>query len=89
MRTTDQVRIVSPGTDLSFSIKDIPVIPCSGDRNIPDRECFTAPVRNSVNGKIKYNTKARYQGTIYDGLVRCRARVAVSPTCIGIDPKSL
>ncbi|MDA1016027.1 MAG: aminopeptidase [Planctomycetota bacterium] len=68
MQATDQVRIVSPGTDLSFSIKDIPVIPCSGGRNIPDGECFTAPVRNSVNGTIQYNTKSRYQGTIYDGI---------------------
>ncbi len=30
MLATDQVRIVGPGTDLSFSIKDIPVIPCNG-----------------------------------------------------------
>jgi len=66
MEATDKVRIVGPGTDLSFSIKDIPVRPCSGQRNIPDGECFTAPVRDSVNGVIRYNTPSRYQGTVFD-----------------------
>jgi aminopeptidase len=66
MEATDNVRIVSPGTDLSFSIKDIPVRPCSGQRNIPDGECFTAPIRDSVNGVIRYNTPSRYQGTVFD-----------------------
>ena len=67
MEKTDQVHIVSPGTDLTFSIKDIPVIPCAGECNIPDGECFTAPVRDSVNGTITFNTKSRYQGSIFDG----------------------
>lgn len=66
MRRTDRVRIVSPDTDLSFSIKDIPVIPCHGRRNIPDGECFTAPVKTSVNGVITYNTKTQYQGIVFD-----------------------
>ncbi|MCA9214884.1 MAG: aminopeptidase [Planctomycetales bacterium] len=66
MQATDHVRIVSPGTELSFSIKDIPVVPCAGTCNIPDGEVFTAPVRDSVNGTIRYNTKSRYQGTVYD-----------------------
>lgn len=69
MEAADRVRIVGPGTDLSFSIKDIPVIPCSGSRNIPDGEVFTAPVRDSVNGTISYNTKSRYQGTVFSDIV--------------------
>ncbi len=68
MEATDNVRIVSPGTDLSFSLKDIPVVPCSGSRNIPDGEVFTAPVRDSVNGTIRYNTKTRYQGIVYENI---------------------
>ena len=63
MEAADRVRIVSPGTDLSFRIKDIPVVPCAGGRNIPDGEIFTAPVRDSVNGVITYNTATRYQGS--------------------------
>ena len=50
MDRADRVHITGPGTDLRFSIKDIPTIPCTGSRNIPDGECFTAPVKDSVNG---------------------------------------
>ena len=63
MESTDKVRIVGPETDLEFSIKDIPVIPCTGECNIPDGECFTAPVRQSINGVIHFNKKTIYQGT--------------------------
>lgn len=55
MDKTDKVRIVGPGTDISFSIKGIPSVGCWGDRNIPDGEVYTAPVRESVNGVIQYN----------------------------------
>ena len=65
MEAASDVRIVAPGTDLSFSIEDIPVIPCNGRRNIPDGEVFTAPVRESVNGQITYNVDTRYQGQVF------------------------
>lgn len=65
MEKTDQVHLVSPGTDLTFSIKDIPIIPCCGTCNIPDGEIYTAPVRNSVNGTITYNTPSPYQGNVF------------------------
>jgi len=68
MKRTDRVQLKSPGTDLRFSIKDIGVIPCFGERNIPDGECFTAPVRDSVEGVIAYNTPSVYLGTTYDRL---------------------
>jgi aminopeptidase len=68
MLATDRIKIISPGTDLEFSIKDIPVVPCAGDCNIPDGEVFTAPVRDSVNGTITFNTQSRYQGTVFDGI---------------------
>jgi aminopeptidase len=68
MQAADRVRIVAPGTELEFSIKGIPVIPCAGDRNIPDGEVFTAPVRDSINGRIRFNTPSRYQGTVFDNI---------------------
>ena len=68
MEVTDEVHIAGPGTDLKFSIKDIPVIPCTGERNIPDGECFTAPVRGSVNGAIHFNTPTLYQGTVFNDI---------------------
>lgn len=66
MSRADRVRIVGPGTELEFSIKGIPVIPCWGERNIPDGEVFTAPVRDSIQGVIRFNTQSRYQGTVFD-----------------------
>jgi len=68
MERTDQVHIVGPGTDLKFSIKDIPVILCSGSHNIPDGECFTAPVRDSANGTIQFNTGSIYRGTPFSNV---------------------
>jgi aminopeptidase len=68
LERTAEVRIVGPGTDLSFSIRDIPVVPCNGRRNIPDGEVFTAPVRDSVEGVISYNTASLYQGTVFEGI---------------------
>ena len=68
MRATDRVRLKGPGTDLRFSIKGIGVVPCEGRRNLPDGECFTAPVRDSVNGTLRINTPSLYLGTTYEGL---------------------
>lgn len=62
MEKTDRVEIKGPGTDLSLSIKGLPVVKCAGKVNIPDGEVFTAPVRGSVNGTITYNTKSVYDG---------------------------
>jgi aminopeptidase len=68
MRKTDRVRLVAQGTELEFSIKNIPVIECWGERNIPDGEVFTAPVKDSINGRIRFNTQSRYQGTVFDNI---------------------
>lgn len=63
MNRTDRVHIKGPGpTDLRFSIKGVGAVPCSGERNIPDGECFSAPVRESVEGILQYNTPTLYQG---------------------------
>ena len=68
MNNTDQVRITGPGTDLTFSIKDIPAIKCAGEMNIPDGEVYTAPVKDSVNGVISYNTPSPYQGFTFENV---------------------
>lgn len=69
MNRTDKVRIVAEGTDLTFSIKDIPAIKCDGKYNIPDGEIYTAPVKDSVNGVITYNTVSEEQGFTYENIV--------------------
>lgn len=68
MNNTDQVRIVGPGTDLTFSIKGIPAIKCDGELNIPDGEVFTAPVKDSVNGVISYNAPSPYNGFVFENI---------------------
>ena len=68
MEATDKVQINGPGTDLAFSIKDIPAIKCAGERNVPDGEVFTAPVRDSINGVLTYSAKTIYHGVIHDGI---------------------
>ena len=68
MDRTDKVRLKGPGTDLSFSIKGIGAVSCSGHRNIPDGEVYSAPVRDSVNGVITYNTPSLYQGFVYENV---------------------
>ena len=68
MEKTDQVRLVGPGTDLTFSIKGIPAIKCAGDCNIPDGEIYTAPVKDSMNGVISYNTPSLELGFTYENI---------------------
>jgi aminopeptidase len=62
MDKAERVRLTGVGTNLEFSLKGLEAIICAGERNIPDGECFSAPVRDSVNGVIKYNTPTIYQG---------------------------
>ena len=69
MNKTDKVRLVAPGTDLTFSIRDIPAIKCDGKYNIPDGEVCTAPVKDSMNGVISYNTVSEEQGFTYENIV--------------------
>jgi len=68
MRRTDRVHITGPGTDLRFSIQGIGVVPCVGERNIPDGEVFTAPVKESVEGQVTFNAPAVYRGIPFDNV---------------------
>ena len=68
MDKTDRVRIAGPGTNLQFSIKGIPQRKCDGKRNIPDGEVYTAPVRDSINGKIQFNAPTIYQGCTFSDI---------------------
>ncbi len=68
MQATDRVRLVGPETDLRFSIKGIPAVACDGKLNIPDGEVFTAPVRDSVDGHLRFNTPTIYQGICFDNV---------------------
>ena len=69
MNRTDKVHIEGPGTDLTFSIKNIGAVKCDGHMNIPDGEVYTAPVRESMNGVISYNTPSEEKGFTYENIV--------------------
>jgi aminopeptidase len=68
LEATDCVQIRGPGTDLAFSVKGIPAVICGGDRNIPDGEVFTSPVKDSVEGHVTFNAPSIYQGTAFDNV---------------------
>jgi len=68
MERTDKVHIVGPGTDLTFSIKGMPAIKCDGKLNIPDGEVFSAPIKDSVNGVLQYNTPSAYNGSTFENV---------------------
>src|SRR6266403_6288987 len=68
MEKTGRVEVKAPGTDLRFSIKAIPAVICGGDRNIPDGEVFSCPVKDSVEGHVTFNAPSIYQGTAFDGI---------------------
>jgi aminopeptidase len=68
MNKTDRVRIKGENTDISFSIKNLPAVKCDGHRNIPDGEVYSAPVKESVNGRISYNVPSVYQGITYENI---------------------
>src|SRR5947209_3116793 len=90
MEAAREVRITGPETDLRFSIEGIPVVPCAGEMNIPDGEVFTAPVRESVEGVVRFNTPTVYQGSSFDGVrLEFRAGRIVSADCTSGDSQRL
>ncbi len=68
MEKTDNVRITGPGTALTFSIKEMAVIPCAGQYNLPDGEVYTAPVKKSVEGRIRFTARTIYRGVVHEGI---------------------
>ncbi|MDR0384350.1 MAG: aminopeptidase [Christensenellaceae bacterium] len=69
MKQTDKVRLVTKnGTDLTFSIKGQNNKICAGECNIPDGEIYTAPIKDSVNGKIHFNVPSPHEGIIHNDI---------------------
>ena len=68
MNRTKNVHIIGEGTDLTFSIEGIPAETYMGTYNIPDGEVATAPIKDSVNGYITYNTETRYNGVLFNNI---------------------
>lgn len=63
---TDKVRIVAPGTDLTFSIKgQCGLYACCGVFNRPCGETGMTVVQGTANGTIRYNIPSTYQGVTF------------------------
>ncbi len=90
MNKAKEVHIVANGTDLVFSIEGMPAIPCCGEKNIPDGEVYTAPVRDSVNGVITFNTPTVYLGKPFSNIrLEFKDGKIVNASCESGDQKAL
>jgi len=68
MDKTCEVHIKGKDTDLCFSIKGQKSIICDGKMNIPDGEVYTAPVKNSINGYVQFNTDTTHDGVFFSNI---------------------
>jgi len=66
IKNVKQVHIKGDDTDLKVDISGQLWETCSGKCNLPDGEIFTSPIREGVNGVIKYNVPTRYQSKDFD-----------------------
>ncbi|MFC1705227.1 aminopeptidase [Planctomycetota bacterium] len=81
---TDTVEIKAPGTELSFSVAGMPAVKCDGHLNIPDGECYTAPVRDSLEGSIRFNAESLYEGKVFGPI----ALTFDAGRCVAVDAGS-
>lgn len=63
-----EIRVRGKMTDLSVGIKGRLAQACYGERNIPDGECFLAPVTTEVNGEIYFDLPTLAYGTEVAGI---------------------
>lgn len=68
MEAADKVHILAPDTNLTFSIRGMSAVCCCGRRNVPDGEVYTAPLRDSVNGRITYNVPSTMWGQTFNNI---------------------
>ena len=68
LESGSEIRIVGPDTDITLGTAGRIWEPADGKKNMPDGEIFTAPIEDSVNGRIRYEFPAVYQGRQVDGI---------------------
>lgn len=68
MEKTDRVRIIGPDTDIEFSIKGIMTVVSAGRKNLPDGEVYTAPIIDSINGHVFFNTRTDFNGYSFSNI---------------------
>ncbi len=63
-----ELKYIGPDLDISFSVEGRTWINSDGRSNMPSGEVFSAPIENSVNGKIKFSVPTTYNGSDIDDL---------------------
>lgn len=77
LETKKELHITATDTDLKLTVAGRTWINANGKRNFPDGEVFTSPIKNSVNGHIRFSFPSIYEGqevedvtlTFKDGVV--------------------
>jgi len=67
----DEIRIVAPGTEVTYRVGGRTWINSSGSNetgslNFPSGEVYTAPIEDSVNGTVRFTYPAIYQGNVVE-----------------------
>jgi len=63
-----EIKVVGQETDLTVNIKGRLAQACYGERNIPDGECFLAPVTDGVNGEVYFELPTLAYGHEVSGI---------------------
>ncbi|MFN8514876.1 MAG: aminopeptidase [Chloroflexia bacterium] len=71
LATRDVIRIVAPGTDITYRVGGRIWVNSSGSNetgslNFPSGEVYTAPIEDSANGMVRYTYPAIYQGNVVE-----------------------
>ncbi|WP_420596204.1 aminopeptidase [Deinococcus sp.] len=64
----DQIRIQSPGTDVTLSVKGRTWANSDGKRNMPSGEVFVSPIESSAEGHIFFGLPSEYLGQPVEGI---------------------
>ena len=62
LNQVSEIRMIGEDTDLTFNVKDRRWINCSGKKNMPDGEVYTAPIENSASGTVRFTFPGIYSG---------------------------
>jgi aminopeptidase len=68
LNRADKIHYKGPNIDISFSVKGRKWINSDGRANMPSGEVFSAPVENSVNGKVYFSYPTIYMGKDVEGI---------------------
>lgn len=68
LNKVDKVEYKGPNIDISFSVKGRTWINSDGRANMPSGEVFSAPIEDTVNGKVYFNYPTIYMGKDIGGI---------------------